>query len=182
MEKDFNINDYYLGIILATPEYLNNRKKTRMLAGVSYDPFLDVSFDHALIFGVPTLLKKDKKNGEEIYVDQHNSRYKNELTYQVGQANTLGIVLAYVKPFTYSYHEECQWYCEEDIEENNLYEEVFLNHTYYISYSKKNRDAALIIVEEEPMNNLLYEYLRNLLGEEDFFDMLEKSKEYKKEQ
>ena len=61
MKKTLDIHDYYLGVIVATPEYLNNPKKNRYLRDVNFDPFLDTDSLSAVTFGTITLLKKEEK-------------------------------------------------------------------------------------------------------------------------
>ena len=114
MKKTLDIHDYYLGVIVATPEYLNNPKKNRYLRDVNFDPFLDTDSLSAVTFGTITLLKKEEKDGNVRYIDQYNSRYKNELSYTLHEANKLGIVLAHVKPFCELYHDRPKWYMEEE--------------------------------------------------------------------
>lgn len=171
MKKTLDLNDYYLGVIVATPEYLNNPKKNRYLGEVNFDPFGDIDPFSAVTFGMITLLKKEIKDGQERYVDQYYSRYRNELSYTLHDRNKLGIVLAHVKPFCELYHDRPKWYMEEEFirrceEDENFY----FNHTYYIAV-KDTGDEALIILDEAPSENVQIEYFRNLLGEDEFHDI-----------
>lgn len=61
MGKKLDVSDYYLGIITATSEYFNNPKRHRYLGTVDFDPFLEKAPMEAILFGIPTLLKKIEK-------------------------------------------------------------------------------------------------------------------------
>ena len=180
MRQTLDIHAYYLDVIVATPEYLQSPKRVRMLQGVNYDPFSEISDEAALIFGVTTLLKKETKDGCDIYIDQYNSRYKNELSYQLNSPNRLGIVLAYVKPFTDYYTERPTWYLEEDIRTNNLLPQIYEEHTYYIGYSKLQNSEAIVTLENYE-DAIQEEYLIYLLGEEMYSRMTERNKEFVKD-
>lgn len=180
MNQTLDIHDYYFGVIVATPEYLKNPKRTRLLEGVDYDPFSEIPENEALIFGVITLLRKEVKNGKEYYIDEYHSRYSNEIHYQFQEPNRLGIVLAYVKPFTDYYQEAPTWYCEEDIIDRDLLPYLYENHTYYISYSKKQNNEALIVLENYE-DSILDEYLIHLLGKEQYTQMVLHTKELVKD-
>lgn len=180
MKQTLDIHDYYFGVIIATPEYLKSSKRVRLLEGIDYDPFSEITDTESLIFGVTTLLKKETIDGCDSYIDQYNSRYKNELSYQLNSPNRLGIVLAYVKPFTDYYTESPAWYLEEDIRENGLLPQIYENHTYYISYSKLQNSEAIITLGnyEEVIQE---EYLIHLLGEEMYSRMTGQNKEFVKD-
>lgn len=177
MKQSINIHDYYFGVIVPTPEYLKSSKRVRLLEGVDYDPFSEIPDNEALIFGTTTLLKKTIINGVDFYIDQYNSRYKNELKYQLNSPNRLGIVLAYIKPFSEYYTESPTWYLEEDIRKNGLLPQIYEKHTYYISYSKLQNSAAIITLAnyEEAIKE---DYLIHLLGEDMYSQMITKHKEY----
>lgn len=61
MRQTLDIHDYYFGVIVATPEYLESSKRVRLLDGIDYDPFSEITDMEALIFGVTTLLKRETK-------------------------------------------------------------------------------------------------------------------------
>lgn len=165
-----DLDDYYLGVITVDPSYFNNPKRYRMINDVNYDPFSDLSFAEALIKGVPTLLRK---NGE-VYYDEYNSRWKNELKYSLGVSNDLGIVLSFVKPFKDYFEEEPVVYIKEEVESDyELMEEIFHNHFYYIARSKLDRSEAIVVVDEGMMYDFHYDYYEYLLGQ---FDGKSKSK------
>ena len=171
MSKRIDINDYYLGVILATPEYLNNPKRHRYFGDCDFDPFVNSTFFETVLFGVVTLLKKEEKDGEEYYVDQYYSRYKNELRYQLYKENSLGIILSHVKAFTDCYHEETNWYTQEEVLAKMYQEDDFtFQHTYYIC-TLKTGEENIVIINEMPMDAVQNEYYRELLGEEQFADI-----------
>ena len=180
MKKTLDINDYYFGVITATPEYLKSAKRTRLLNGVDYDPFYDTPDNEALIFGVPTLLKKETINNKTIYIDEYHSRYPKEITYSLKEKNRQGLVLAYIKPFTDYYSEEPTWYLEEDIVKNNTFLELCEKHTYNISYSKLHKSEAIITLENYE-EEIMDDYLKDLLGDELFLQITGQNKEYVKE-
>ena len=171
MGKKLDVSDYYLGIITATSEYFNNPKRHRYLGTVDFDPFLEKAPMEAILFGIPTLLKKIEKNGEIYYTDEEYSRYKNELVYELHETNALGIILAHIKPFTECYHEEPVWYTEEEVyNEASKNDFFFLEHSYYIC-SNKTGEESIIILNEFPREVVWDEYLMQLLGEEQFADI-----------
>lgn len=170
MKKTLDIHDYYLGVILATPEYLENPKRHRYLGDVDFDPFADIDPVSAVTFGTITLLKKEVKNGQEYYIDQYNSRYQNELSYTLHDANKLGITLAHVKPFTECYHQKPKWYMEEEFIEKSSDESFYFEHTYYIAM-KKTGEEAIVILNELPAESVQIEYFRQILGEDEFQDI-----------
>lgn len=171
MKEKLDINDYYLGVIIATPEYLYNPKRHRYFGDCDFDPFIKSTFMETVLFGVVTLLKKTKKDGEDYYIDQYYSRYKNELHYQLHEENSLGIILAHVKPFTDCYHEEATWYTQEEVLTKASEEDDFaFQHTYYVC-TLKTGDENIVIVNELPMEAVQNEYYREIFGEEQFADI-----------
>ena len=165
-----DLDDYYLGIIIAHPDYFKNPKRNRFMGKVNFDPFNGKLFEEAIVKGIPTLLRK--KN--DIYFDEYFSRWKNELGYSLGVANDLGIVLAFVKPFTEYYDQEPVFFIKEDVEEKaQLMEEIFHNYDYYIAHSKLDRSDAIVVVNEDIMYDFHYDYYKYLLEQ---FNSKEKTK------
>lgn len=168
MWKLFSLDDYYLGLILAHPSYYTNPERKKRCKYEYADPFSGMVLEQAMIFGVVTLLRK---KGDHYY-DEDYSIYENELAYQLGKTNSLGISLAYVKPFCDVYHENPTTYIQEDVLENfEVLEEMALTHSYYIMHSKLTKKNAIVINVCEPMESVRYEYMRNVMGEEAFADM-----------
>lgn len=166
-----NLDDYYLGVILAHPDYYQNEKRKRLINDVSFDPFISVPPVIAITVGIVTLLHKKK----DIYYDEYNSRWENELSYRLKEANPLGITLAYVKPFKDCYHEDPTTYIEEEMEHNpEQLEDALFNHSYYIVHSKLKKKDTIVIAEDNPMNAVQYEYLKDLLGPEEFDHLWQK--------
>lgn len=180
MKQSIDIHDYYFGVIVATPEYLKSTQRVRLLEGINYDPFSELTDNEAMIFSTVTLLKKEKINGSDFYIDQYNSRYQNELKYQLNTPNRLGIVLAYIKPFTEYYTESPTWYLEEDIVNNNLLSQIYEEHTYYISHSKLQNSEAIVTLENYEQA-IKEDYLIHLLGEDMYSQMITKYKEHIKD-
>lgn len=173
-----NLENYYIGILLAHPSHFANRKSEKRCRNYPFmDPFYGASKEESYIFGIPTLLKKKQDH----YYDQEFSLYENEISYQLGEMNSLGIVLAYVKPFVDCYQEEPVVYEEEEVWENSdlLYE--MLSHTYYVIHSKLSKKDAIVINIEEPMDKAREEYLFHLLGEEKYTTLCEGKKLEKKD-
>ena len=69
------LDDYYLGLIFATPEYFSNPQKNRYLTGLSYDPFQELPPALSMILGNVVLLKKEGN----VFYDEDYSRYPKEL-------------------------------------------------------------------------------------------------------
>lgn len=158
-----DINNYYIGVIRASFDYYKNPKNIRMLQGISYDPFKDIPMLEAFAFGVTTLLKKV----DNLYYDEHNSRWKNELKYELHQTNTLGISLEYIKPFSECYSEKPTVYIQEELDSNQkLMEYIFQHHSYIVSHSRLYKNEVLMILQEYPMLSAFYKYLRDSIGEE----------------
>lgn len=172
MEKKLNLHDYYLGVIVATPEYLNNPKKNRYLGDVNFDPFGDMNPFSAVTFGMITLLKKEVKDGKERYVDQYYSRYRNEISYTLHDRNKLGIVLAHVKPFLECYRDLPTWYKEEEFIERCMDTDFYYSHTYYIAV-KETGEEAIVILNELPAESVQVDYFRDFLGEKEFSDIVQ---------
>lgn len=153
----FDINDYYLGVILPTQKYYQSKNYLRYFQGESFDPFYQIPPQLAMITGVATLLHKVESN----YYDEYNSIYKNELAYQLGKINNLGIVLAFAKPFQTYYKEEPVIYTQEELENNYFkMEEAFENHAYYITQYKRSKTYAIVQLDMAPMNLVYYDYLQ----------------------
>lgn len=167
----FDIHNYYLGVILAHPNYFQNSKsRIRAIQDIEADPFSSLTLEQALITGVVTLLRKEGDS----YYDEDYSRYKNELHYELYKTNSLGIALVYVKPFVECYHEEAVFYTQEDVLlQPEVLEEMALSHSYYVMHSKVTNQNAIVINDYEPMSMVREEYLRNLL-ESNQFDGTEK--------
>lgn len=160
----FSLDQYYLGIIIPELVYYQNSnpKKSRMLNGVSFDPFEEVAPLYALIFGVPTLLRKE----DDLYYDEYYSRWKNEVAYQEGEPNLLGIILGYVKPFREYYPEASHTYIKEDVENDpSLMRQLWEEHSFYIAHSRLDRSDAIVLFDEEPMKQLQIDYINHLCFE-----------------
>lgn len=158
----FNLDDYYLGLIFVGPQYFNNPERKRVIWDISFDPFEEVSQNEAMIFGKVVLLKK--KDG--IYYDEYYSRYPNELAYQLGEDNKLGIKLVHVKPFAECYHEDVNTYVEEEVFHDYNMTLEMLEHSYYVIHSKLKKSDAIVINCEDPMEIVRHEYFKDLLGPE----------------
>lgn len=156
----FNINEYYLGVILAHPDYFINPKRHRYYGDVSFDPFDETPPIYALTIGIVTLLHKV----EEKYYDEYYSIYKNEIGYQLETTNNLGLTLAYVRPFQDYYKEQPQIYIQEEIEGNTKkLEELYDNHSYYVTHYKYSKDYAIVQLDTEPMKLVTRDYLNKQL-------------------
>lgn len=152
----FDINEYYLGVILAHPTYYNNPKRHRYLGECSFDPFEEVPIAIALTMGVVTLLHKI----DDKYFDEYHSIYRNELAYQLNRTNPLGITLAFARPFQDYYDEEPTVYEQEELEnDNKKMEEVFNNHNYYIVHNKTNKSYAIVELDTEITKLVTSDYL-----------------------
>lgn len=74
----FDIDDYYLGVVLASPNYYkNSNTQNRLITSPCADPFQHIPMDQALVTGNVVILKK--KN--DTYYDEEYSIYTNELSY-----------------------------------------------------------------------------------------------------
>lgn len=166
-----DINDYYIGVLLASPDYYSDNRRFRMFQDVSFDPFQNISVIQSFFSGVPTLLRRD---GDKYY-DEYYSRWRNEISYHLGKPNDLGITLAHVKPFSECYQEDAVFYIQEDIEDDYwTLEELLLTRSYYITHSKLMNTDAIVILDEEKMVDVIYEYLRSTLGDELFQELCNK--------
>lgn len=156
-----DLNDYYLGVILAHPSYfINPKSQNRILQDIEADPFQGIPFPQSLVTGVVVRLRRK----DDRYYDEDYSRYKNELCYELGKTNSLGIALAYVKPFTECYPEEAQVYIQEKVlEQPEMLEEMALLNSYYIMHSNLTNTDAIVINDEAPMEKVRQEYLEHLI-------------------
>lgn len=170
----FDINDYYLGLIFSSPNYYkNNKSKQRLLSCPEADPFCGLTKDQALIVGNVVLLRKSN----DTYYDEDYSIFRNELAYHLNKPNRFGIVLAYVKPFSECYGDEPKIYNINDIDD--ALEEI-LNLPYYVVHYEDNDNYAVIINEDSPLISVRYEYFRNIMGNEDFYNMINHDSPQKK--
>lgn len=166
-----NIDEYYLGVIIAHPSYFTNPKSVRVLYDTSFDPFQELNPVQAVTIGVPTLLHKV----EDIYYDEYHSRWNNELGYKLGEINSIGITLAYVKPFKEYYPEKPCVYIKEEVENNPLLmERIFFDHSYYIAHSKLNRRDAIITLDQGPTDAVRIDYLNDLLRKSNCKEFIKK--------
>lgn len=157
-----DIQNYYLGVILANPNYSNNLKsQMRWLRNVESDPFYGLAWRQSLIMGVVTLLRKKG----DYYYDEDFSYYENELHYELGKTNSFDITLAYVKPFQELYKEEIYFYEQEDVFRNPEKVEEMLGRAYYIMYNKLTKKSTIIINDTERLSLVREEYLKQTLGE-----------------
>lgn len=165
-----NLNDYYIGVILADPGYYKNIDRfKRRIKDTSYDPFSDVSFEQSIIIGTPVLLKKNDK----YYYDVYNSLWENELYYEFGKKNEQGITLIHTKPFRDCYIDDPIIYNQEDLDNNpDMLLDILINKSYYISHSNVTNKEEILILDEEIMNIALYERLKILLGEDDYNSLI----------
>lgn len=155
-----NLDDYFLGVIIPDSSYYKNPNRVRNIGEVSFDPFSEMSSVLALTMGVPTLLHKVG----DVYYDEYYSRWKNELGYKEAEVNSLGIILAFVKPFSDYYDEKPTIYIKEEVERNTqLMEDIFYNHSYYIAHSKLDKSDAIVTIDEEPMEQVRSDYFNFLL-------------------
>lgn len=161
----FDINDYYLGVIVPTIPYYLNIKRHRYFLGESFDPFYGMSPQVALIQGQATLLQRV---GDDYY-DEYFSIYRHELRYHLNKTNSLGIMLAYARPFQSYYEEDALIYSQEDLDSSyQKMDEVFNRHSYYVSYSAYNKQYAIIQLDMEPMKLVTADYLREQLENSGF--------------
>ena len=169
----FDINNYYLGVILAHPSYFRNpESKRRRLENKECDPFFSLTFEQAIILGTATLLRRQGDN----YYDEDYSRYRNELCYQEKVTNQYGITLAFFKPFSEYFTEEPKIFEEESLFFEEEIVEELLNHSYYVVYSKLTREYHVIINDEEVLSLVREDYLKDLLGDKRFDIMIKKKK------
>lgn len=169
----FDINNYYLGVILAHPSYFRNpESKRRQLENKECDPFFSLTFEQAIILGTTTLLKKQG----DCYYDEYYSRYRNELRYQEKGTNQYGITLAFLKPFSEYFVEEAKIFEEESLFSEEEIVEELLSHSYYVVSSKLTREYNVIINDENGLSLVKEDYLKDLLGDKSFDKMIQKGK------
>lgn len=168
----FDINDYYLGVIIAHPSYFENlESEKRRIADVECDPFFSLSFEQSITIGTVVLLRRNGDN----YYDEDYSRFPNELCYQENKTNRYGITLAYQKPLLdYCYGEVKIFDRESLFDEENLLDA--LSRSYYVVHSKLTGEYNVVINVEEVLSFLKEDYLKDLLGEKTFGEMMQKSK------
>ena len=165
----FDINDYYLGLIFSSPNYYKNSKsKQRLFSYPDFDPFWELTKEQSLIVGNIVLLRK--KN--DTYYDEDYSIFRNELSYHLNKPNRLGIILAYVKPFSECYNDVPKIYNINDINNDDEIIDEIINLPYYVVHYEDNDDYAVIINEGSPLISVRNEYFRNIMGNEDFDDMI----------
>ena len=165
----FDINDYYLGLIFSSPNYYKNSKsKQRLFSYPDFDPFWELTKEQSLIVGNIVLLRK--KN--DTYYDEDYSIFRNELSYHLNKPNRLGIILAYVKPFSECYNDVPKIYNINDINNDDEIIDEIINLPYYVVHYEDNDDYAVIINEDSPLISVRNEYFRNIMGNEDFDDMI----------
>ncbi len=155
----FNIQDYYLGVIIPQLSYYQNPQRHRYIGDISFDPFNEIPPIVALTMGEVTLLHKKGEN----YYDEYYSRYKNELYYKLGETNNLGIILAFAEPFQKYYAEEPVFYNQEDIE-SDYYKlaEILDKHSYYIAHLKLNKTDAIMTLDDNPIMQVRDDYIKML--------------------
>lgn len=158
----FNINDYYLGVILATPSYYNNgNSKKRINSCPDADPFYGFSREQAMIMGQTVLLKKEGTS----YSDYDNSLYKNELMYKLGRVNSYGIVLSYVRRFTDYFSIDCSTYSYEKALDNLFLLEDMILEDYYVMHSNLTRDDVIVINNDAIKEQVRIDYLKKLFSD-----------------
>ncbi len=158
----FNINDYYLGVILATPSYYNNgNSKKRINSCPDADPFYGFSREQAMIMGQVVLLKKEGTS----YSDYDNSLYKNELMYKLGRVNSYGIVLSYVRRFTDYFSTDCSIYSYEKALDNPFLLEDMILEDYYVMHSNLTRDDVIVINNDAIKEQVRIDYLKKLFSD-----------------
>lgn len=169
----FDINDYYLGVILAHPSYFRNpESRMRCVGNAENNPFQLLSFEQAIVIGEATLLRK---KGDKYY-DEYYSRYKNELCYQEKRTNRFGITLAYQKPFLDYCLEETKIFDQESLFFDEEMVEDAVTRSYYVVQSKLRDEYNVVINDEDVFSYVKEDYLTELLGEEVFDRMVQKSK------
>lgn len=165
----FDINDYYLGLIFSSPNYYKNSKsKQRLFSYPDFDPFWELTKEQSLIVGNIVLLRKRN----DTYYDEDYSIFRNELSYHLNKPNRLGIILAYVKPFSECYNDVPKIYNINDINNDDEIIDEIINLPYYVVHYEDNDDYAVIINEDSPLISVRNEYFRNIMGNEDFDDMI----------
>lgn len=166
----FDINDYYLGVIIAHPLYFGNlESEKRCIENKECDPFFSLSFEQSITIGTATLLRKNGDN----YYDEEYSRYQNELCYQEHKINRYGITLAYKKPLLdYCYGEAKIFDRESLCDEETLLDA--LSRSYYVVHSKLTGEYNVVINDEEVLSLVKEDYLKDIVGEKSFGKMIQK--------
>jgi len=151
----FNLDDYYIGFIQLNPYVYSKEKASRLLDGIDYDPFSEVDPLTGMIQGLVVLLRKEG----DIFYDEYSSRYRNEVSYHLGETNKLGIKLTYIKPFQEIYPEPGVIVIKEEVEGNpEALSYLLENYDYYISHSKLDNSDAIVIMDDERMLLVRDEY------------------------
>lgn len=149
-----DLSNYYLGLIQLNPFEYDRTKARRMIGDINYDPFSDIDILTGFIQGLVILLKKENDK----YIDEYSSRYKNEIKYELNKTNNYGVKLTYVKPFTEVYTTPTKLFIKEDLEDNpELFEEM-LDYEYVIQYSKIEKEAVPVIINDSLMHTVREEY------------------------
>lgn len=158
----FNLDDYYLGVILASPSYYNiGKSQKRIKSYPDADPFYGFSRAQAMIMGQVVLLKKEGIS----YSDYDNSLYKNELMYNLGKVNSYGIVLSYVRKFTDYFSKDCSTYSYERALDNPFLLENMVLEDYYVMRSTLTREDAVVINNLEIKEQVRTDYLKKLFSD-----------------
>ncbi len=162
----FNVDDYYLGLIFATPSYFENKLNyNRLLNYPESNPFECLTKEQSMIIGNVILLKKEG----DTYYDEEYSIFPKEISYTLNKPNRLGITLGYVKPFCeyYNKSEEEIFLQEEIIFDDELFVNI-LNKPWYVLYYGNSGDYYIVVNDVDTMDNVRNDFFRELLGEEDF--------------
>jgi hypothetical protein len=150
-----DLNDYYVGLIQLDPNVYNRDNCRRMLGDINYDPFCNIDEITGIVIGELALLRKDGDNFFDIY----NSRFKNELKYQVNKTNKFGIKLLYVKPFKEIYNEDELILDKDEVMNNcDLLDELIISREYYIGYSKEEKNYDIVILNDTLLEGVREEY------------------------
>lgn len=171
----FDINDYYLGVIIGSPNYYNNKyTQKRLISNLYADPFFGLGKEQLLITGQVVILRKQ----HDTYYDEEYSIYQNELSYHLGKENRYGIILAYVKPFSDYFSEDVHIYNLKEIENDDCFFEKILFHSYYVMYTEEINNYSIITNDITYLERMRYGYLKDLLGPEEFDNLI--NQKYKK--
>ena len=160
----FNVNDYYLGLIFATPSYFENKLNyQRLMNNPESNPFDDLSKEQSMIIGNVVLLKKE---GDKYY-DEEYSIFEHELSYTLNKPNRLGITLGYVRPFSdyYDANDEELFLYEDMLFEDDILYEATLK-SWYVVYYGTSGDYHIVINDTNIMNNVRNDFFNELLGNE----------------
>lgn len=171
-----DLNDYYIGFIQLNPYVYKREDAERLLDGINYDPFSEVDPLTGMIEGLVVLLRREG----DIFYDEYSSRYKNEVSYHLGETNKFGIKLTYIKPFQEVYPEPGIAAIKEEVEGNpEALEYLLENCDYYISHSKLDRSDAIVIMDDERMLQVRDEYYDKFFAQP-YREKEEKEKEKQK--